>query len=201
VREERHIGVIPSPVRQAAGKRGDRGSGSDARTAYRSGLVRLYLVRHAPAGDRQEWDGPDVERPISKKGRKVADAVADALAIEPITRVLSSPAVRCLQTVAPLAARLGLEVEPASEFAEGAPVRDARATLDLFASEGTTAVVCGHGDLIPELLEHLENEGTKVVGAGCTKGSVWQLEANGGHIVRAVYHGRPGDPQFALGPR
>jgi 8-oxo-dGTP diphosphatase len=165
------------------------------------GIVSLYLVRHAPAGDRHEWEGPDVERPLSKKGRKVADALADALASQPVTRVLSSPAVRCQQTIAPLATRLGLAVEVSSEFAEGAPLRDARATIDVFVAEGTTAVVCGHGDLIPELLEQLEHEGTSVLGAGCSKGSVWQLVADDGHIVRAVYHGRPDDPQFSLGCR
>jgi 8-oxo-dGTP diphosphatase len=163
--------------------------------------VSLYLVRHAPAGERHEWDGPDGERPLSKKGRKLAEAVADALGTQGVTRVLSSPAVRCLQTVGPLAARLGLEVEPEPALAEGAPTRGARALIEALASEGVTAVLCGHGDLIPDVVADLRRDGTAVVGAGCSKGSIWQLDTNGGRIVRAYYHGRPVDPQFAVGSR
>jgi broad specificity phosphatase PhoE len=160
--------------------------------------VNLYLVRHAHAGDRHDWNGPDVGRPLSKKGRQQAEALTGALAGEPIQRILSSPAVRCTQTAAPIAVRLGLTVEQLPALAEGAPLAPARALIDSLATDGRDTVICGHGDLIPELLHDLESEGTPVDGAACAKGSIWHLVAQNGRFVRAVYRGRP-DPAMTRG--
>jgi len=153
--------------------------------------VNVYLVRHAHAGDRSRWNGDDAERPLSARGRDQADAVAQALRGAPIVRVLSSPALRCQQTVGPLAHLLGLEVEIAREFEEAAPLRPARARLDKLARLDGDVVVCGHGDLIPELLDDLRRDGVDVDGAGCAKGSVWQVSAEDGRYRRAVYHRHP----------
>jgi broad specificity phosphatase PhoE len=72
-----------------------------------------YLVRHAHAGDKRAWTGPDRLRPLSAPGRREAHGVLVQLRDYPITRILSRPAVRCLQTVEPLARRRGLPVEAA----------------------------------------------------------------------------------------
>src|SRR5688500_5133995 len=101
-----------------------------ALTAFRSGRsaplpsasMPLYLVRHAKAGNRHHWTGDDVERPLSPKGQAQADGLAKALDGVPLTRVLSSPYVRCVQTVEPLAAAHGLEVEETPALAEGRPL-------------------------------------------------------------------------------
>jgi broad specificity phosphatase PhoE len=58
-----------------------------------------YLIRHAKAGDRGAWQGPDELRPLTKGGARQADGLAERLGGEPIARVISSPAVRCLDTV------------------------------------------------------------------------------------------------------
>jgi phosphohistidine phosphatase SixA len=160
--------------------------------------VNLYLVRHAHAGDRLGWDGPDAERPLSKKGRRQAEAIADVLGVHPIGRVLSSPAVRCLQTAGPIAARLGVEIEANPAFAEGAALPEARALVDQLASDGKDAILCGHGDLIPAVLHDLELEGVRLEGVGCAKGSIWHLVADGTCFVRGVYH-RAADPELAAG--
>jgi broad specificity phosphatase PhoE len=161
--------------------------------------VNLYLIRHANAGNRHEWDGPDATRPLSKKGRRQAEAVADALSSEPIERLLSSPAVRCLQTGAPLAARLHLEVEPTAALAEGAPLRGARKLLDALVEHAVPAALVAHGDVIPDLLHDLEHDGVTLIGAGCAKGSVWQLIVEHGKVVRGVYHGRPEVDELPIG--
>src|SRR5438874_1809614 len=69
------------------------------------------LLRHADAGDRQAWTGPDGRRVLSDLGRVQAQQLVARLGGLPIRRVLSSPAARCLQTVGPLARALGLKVE------------------------------------------------------------------------------------------
>ena len=80
-------------------------------------------MRHARAGDRGQWTGDDRVRPLDKKGRRQADALVAPLAGYPLTRLVSSPYVRCVETLAPLAARLKIPVEHADAIAEGPPPR------------------------------------------------------------------------------
>jgi phosphohistidine phosphatase SixA len=46
----------------------------------------VYLIRHACAGDKRHWTGPDVERPLDAAGIAQAEALADELAVLPIHR-------------------------------------------------------------------------------------------------------------------
>lgn len=74
-------------------------------------MTRLLLVRHA-VSVLPTTDGPDeYQRPLSGVGLRQAEALADVLLVESPTRVLSSPYLRSVQTVAPTAAALGLAVE------------------------------------------------------------------------------------------
>jgi 2,3-bisphosphoglycerate-dependent phosphoglycerate mutase len=66
----------------------------------------FYLVRHAHA----DWT-PDENRPLSHQGVRDACRVADLLQQRPIGAIYASPMRRARQTVAPLAARLGLPVQ------------------------------------------------------------------------------------------
>jgi 8-oxo-dGTP diphosphatase len=161
--------------------------------------VNLYLIRHAHAGSRARWDGHDAERPLSAKGRDEADDIAETLQDQPIARVLSSPALRCQQTVAGLANRLGLSVEVHDMVREGASVAAARALLDELLHDGKDAVVCGHGDLLPDLLDTLRRDGVAVDGQGCAKGSVWHLAARDGRVTQATYHRHPQPGSLRVG--
>lgn len=125
----------------------------------------ILLVRHGRAGKRGQSGGDDSMRPLDTKGRSQAAALPDLLAAYPVTRVLTSPYIRCVQTVDPLARRLGVEIEQRLELAEGTPPRPVR---DLLASlAGETAAVCTHGDIIAELIGP---------GREAKKGSVWVLD-------------------------
>jgi phosphohistidine phosphatase SixA len=117
--------------------------------------MSVILLRHASAGDRDEWHGDDRLRPLDKRGRKQAERLRDVLLAHDVKRVLSSPYVRCTQTVAPL----GLDIEPDDRLAEGAPPK---ATLELLADlDG--AVACTHGDVIEALLGRNLRKGGAVV--------------------------------------
>jgi len=70
------------------------------------GATTIYLVRHAHA----DWQD-DESRPLSKAGLKAAQVVGSLLAALPITAIYSSPARRAVETVAPLADRLGIRPE------------------------------------------------------------------------------------------
>jgi 8-oxo-dGTP diphosphatase len=151
-----------------------------------------YLIRHAKAGDRATWTGDDLSRPLSKAGHRQAKALVKELASRPIKRIVSSPAVRCVETVQPLADQRGLPVEGRDELLEGASLSGLLGLLDELRSTGS--VLCGHGDLIPAVVEHLEGQGM-VIGTdrGWKKSSVWTLEREAGSIVRATYTAPPSD--------
>jgi 8-oxo-dGTP diphosphatase len=147
----------------------------------------LYLVRHAKAGSRRDWDGPDEGRPLSKKGRRQAEGLVDLLADRPVTSILSSPYVRCVETVQPLADKLGLPVDHVPALAEGAPTAEAVGLLRRLA--GTTAVLCSHRDLIPRILDALvEADGLPLpADYPYPKASTWELEDRDGRWVGARY--------------
>jgi 8-oxo-dGTP diphosphatase len=104
----------------------------------------ILLIRHARAGDRDQWTGDDRHRPLDDKGRRQAKALVELLARYEIDRILSSPADRCIQTVEPLGAARDLVVEPREELfevhheAHGGPL--------VRSLDGNPAVSC-HGGL------------------------------------------------------
>jgi 8-oxo-dGTP diphosphatase len=141
--------------------------------------LAVFLVRHAKAGSRREWEGDDDLRPLSKKGRRQAEHLADDLADRGVARILSSPSVRCVQTVEPLAARLGLKVETADALGEGSDAPEVVALVRELAPERSAPVVlCTHGDVIPTLLDALARlDGLRLpADYPCAKGSTWRLE-------------------------
>jgi phosphohistidine phosphatase SixA len=83
-------------------------------------------------------------RPVDKRGRKQSDALVDALAGFAVDRIVSSPYLRCIQTVEPLADARGLDIE--LDEALGADRLD-DVPLVLERVQGENAVVCTHGEL------------------------------------------------------
>jgi 8-oxo-dGTP diphosphatase len=150
--------------------------------------MTLLVVRHGRAGSRRRWDGPDEERPLSGRGRKQAAAlVKQLLPFEP-KRILTSASVRCIETVEPLAAKLGLAVEVHDALAEDAPAADMVSLAHDLADGGTT-VLCSHGDVIGALLEGLSrDDGLALPEAQhLAKGSTWVLSGRDGRYLEARY--------------
>jgi 8-oxo-dGTP pyrophosphatase MutT (NUDIX family) len=121
----------------------------------------LLVNRHASAGHRRDWDGDDSKRPLDESGLRQAAGLVDQLAPFAIDRIVSSPFVRCVQTVDPLAAARGLEVEVTDDLAEGADPRRVRALLPRLAGKATA--LCGHGPEIHPLFGKTKKGATIVV--------------------------------------
>ncbi len=143
--------------------------------------MTLYVARHAHAGRRAAWTDDDQFRPLSEKGRRQADGIAAALrpSVVAPTRILSSPATRCVQTVEPLASALETTVTVDDRLREGVGRSEVAALLDdlaAAAAEGT--VVCSsHGDVIPQLLRTLVDRGMRPDRSLLwQKASVWAIE-------------------------
>lgn len=149
--------------------------------------MSAYLVRHAKAGRRSEWDGPDRLRPISDAGRRQADGLVELLAGCRVRRIVSSPYARCVETVQPLADRLGLTVEEDDALAEGANVDDAIALVAAVAS--VDGVLCSHGDVIPAVLDELARVDGLYLAHDIpfAKGSTWVLDGPARPFVSARY--------------
>jgi 8-oxo-dGTP diphosphatase len=146
----------------------------------------LLLVRHAHAGDKATWQGQDALRPLSSTGHAEAMGLVVRLRNCLVGRILSSPALRCLQTIEPLARERGLPVESSDALDRNA---DAGELLDLVRGplpRGT--VLCTHGESLSRLLPTLVAGGLSISAPlQWPKGCTWVLERENGRIASARY--------------
>jgi 8-oxo-dGTP diphosphatase len=145
----------------------------------------LLVVRHADAGDKTTWEGPDRLRPLSSRGQLQAEGLVVRLEDYPVDRILCSPTLRCCQTVEPLAhdRLLRIETVPALGVDAG-PVQ----LLDLFWDlELRNSALCTHGEGIGLLLTRLLADALVAEDPlDWPKGSTWLLE----RIDRGQVRGR-----------
>jgi 8-oxo-dGTP diphosphatase len=136
--------------------------------------MKLYVVRHVKAGDRSRWEGSDHERPISKSGRRQAEALAQRLAGENVSALISSPSLRCTQSLEPLGELAGLKVEEDDRLAEGSSIEESMAVA---RDAPDRAVLCSHGDVIPDLIAALVRRGMELTNEpDWRKATLWTLE-------------------------
>jgi 8-oxo-dGTP pyrophosphatase MutT (NUDIX family)/phosphohistidine phosphatase SixA len=165
----------------------------------------VLLVRHAKAGSRSAWTGADAARPLSKAGHRQATALRELLPLYGVTSVYAAPRVRCAQTVAGVAARLGVAIstEPAcgDEGQAADPAGAARRLAELSRGPGVVAL-CGQGGAIPALVADLAAAGgVKLIDPADSpsekvpskKGSVWVLSfaRDTGRLLAADYLASP----------
>jgi phosphohistidine phosphatase SixA len=144
----------------------------------------LLVVRHADAGDKRSWKGPDGLRPLSPHGRRQAEGLVIRLQDYPVERILSSPTLRCQQTVQPLARDRFLQIEPLAALGVDAGPDQVRAVFR--DRELRNAVLCTHGETIGRLLAELvAAEGLVVQDPlDWPKGSTWLLQRTDRRQVR-----------------
>ena len=155
--------------------------------------MTLFVLRHARAGRRSAWKGPDEQRPLTEVGRRQADGVVALLDGRGVSRIVSSPYVRCIQSVEPLAVQLGLPVDVADALAEGTALDPVLRLVEKVVDQDV--VLCTHGDILRLILDHVRSEGVKVRRRNgvpsMEKGSVWELDTKRGRVVKATYHKPP----------
>lgn len=164
----------------------------------------IELVRHAKAQSRNNWWGKsDRQRPLTNAGSAQAKNLATELSSAAITRIVTSPFTRCVQTVEPLAARLDLPIEYADALGEapGVPVLDggdtwvssawlggrALALLDQLIADGPGHVVlCSHGDVVPSVMAALSGrDGLELRDVHLKKGARFHLTFKGSKCIAA----------------
>jgi phosphohistidine phosphatase SixA len=149
--------------------------------------MQVMLVRHARAVSKREWDGPDLLRPLDDLGERQAMGLVDTLADTAIGRLVSSPALRCVQTLEPLASHAGTSIETDELLA---PDGDARTVLERLRDGLADAVLCTHGEVMRPLLRHVRRRHVPIIGdpggrgSLLVKGVLWRLDiADDGSIT------------------
>jgi 8-oxo-dGTP diphosphatase len=122
----------------------------------------VIVLRHGHALSRADWSGPDVDRPLRPSGRRQAARVVTMACGQDIRRVLSSPATRCVQTIAKLliAADASAELLPGlAEEATAAQYAHAARTVAGLLSGDCNALVCSHRPVLPGLFAAIAEAG------------------------------------------
>jgi 8-oxo-(d)GTP phosphatase len=123
--------------------------------------VPVILLRHAKAVGKSSWKRADDRRPLDDAGRADAKALAELLAcFGPRARLITSPAVRCVETLRPFAELSGAELreEPSlyihtqSSRTDPADSPSSMAALVAQAvAAGEPTIFCAHRENIPVL--------------------------------------------------
>lgn len=149
----------------------------------------VLIVRHATAGRKARYRGDDRLRPLDKKGRAQAQALVPQLLAFGATDIYAADRSRCIQTVEPLAEKVGLNIAVESTLTEEAYAADPEAahkrTLEI-AALGGTPVISTQGRVIPYLIDWwCKRDGVKPDKSRNRKGSTWVLSLKDGQLIAA----------------
>jgi 8-oxo-dGTP diphosphatase len=151
----------------------------------------VLVVRHGRAGSKKHWKADDLLRPLDPTGLLSSERLTGVAACYQPCRILSAEPVRCLQTVQPAAARLGVPVEVEPMLGKSAAGTSSHAAVRVvrgLVAEGQPAMVCSQGEVIPDLIRGLAEGGeVRLGGLNARKGSVWALSFADGRLVDADY--------------
>jgi 8-oxo-dGTP diphosphatase len=125
------------------------------------GVLRTFPVialRHGKALSRSDWDGADAARPLTDRGRKQAKSIVGPLRAFGARKIVTSDAVRCVETVMPLARALGRKPKKTDKISQDAwedHTADIRSVVGNRVRAGKPAVLCSHGPVLPGLLSEI----------------------------------------------
>jgi phosphohistidine phosphatase SixA/8-oxo-dGTP pyrophosphatase MutT (NUDIX family) len=121
----------------------------------------LVLLRHGKAVPHEDWDGADATRPLQRRGQQQSERVAPALQAFGPKKLITSDAVRCVDTVRPLAALVGKKVKKTAAISQDAYEQGedhVRAVVLKRLEKRVSAVLCSHGPVLPEIVRQVARE-------------------------------------------
>lgn len=147
----------------------------------------LILLRHGKALAREEWEGDDGDRPLAQLGQQQSKRMHALYHPFGVTEIHTSDAVRCYETVAPIARTMSLNLVYWTELSEYAFEKDKKAAInvvnDIIESEAR-AIVCGHNPVIPGIVaKFIGKKNFKELDHGLLPGEAWILHHKDGEIV------------------
>ena len=127
---------------------------------FEPSMNRLFLLRHA----HRDVQDPADDNGLSTTGRKRAEDLAvwfETLKPAFSGVIWSSPKIRCIETLGPLAQRLSTKIEISPSLTEKQPFEDEKSFFDRVylwcatLSPGQDSIWCSHGDWLPVALHRL----------------------------------------------
>jgi 8-oxo-dGTP diphosphatase len=118
----------------------------------------IIALRHAKAVSRSDWHEADAARPLTDKGLLQAKAITAPLRAFGVRRIVTSDAVRCTQTVAPLERKLGRPARVTAKLSQDAweaDAADVRSVVGRRVRSRKATVLCSHGPVLPDILTEL----------------------------------------------
>jgi 8-oxo-(d)GTP phosphatase len=166
---------------------------------FSGGPVRtgtVLLVRHASAGNRDDWKGDDRVRPLDETGRDQAQELVRLLSRFEVQRIVSADNLRCVETLKPLGDSIGLEVKEEPLLSDqGFPGNEEHAleVVRALGDHGEAVAVCSQREVIPEVVRRLaDSDGVAVSEPDkYKKASVWALSFDGRRLAGAEYFPPP----------
>ncbi|CAM2908633.1 NUDIX hydrolase [Cutibacterium acnes] len=157
----------------------------------------IILVRHGKAVSRKEWNsrkrhGKDATRPLERRGRRQAKALADLLSAFGVARLASSSSTRCMQTLQPYADTIGAQITGldalSEEIHEADPHKTASAMRKIIgralANPNQPIAICGHRPVLPTMRDALGGANRPMSTAECL---IVHLDETG-RTIRQEWH-------------
>lgn len=153
--------------------------------------MRIIVVRHGQAEPKKGWVGADADRPLVARGRRQADRLSKVIGADRPSRVISSPALRCVQTVRPLADERSLDVELSERLSTDsghAAVELCRQLLSSGAAD-STVVLCTHREVLVEMLPQMSRQSSRKLAhrPPGAKGGAWILWFRAHKLAKVDY--------------
>jgi len=147
----------------------------------------LVLLRHAKAVRREDWDGDDGDRPLDVVGQRQAKRFLPLYLPYALKEIHTSDAMRCLETVQPIARSLQIKTFASKDLSEYGYAIDKELSLiyvqELFESN-VAALICSHNPVIPKLVKKiLGKKNFKQLDGKLSPGEAWILHHRDGEIV------------------
>ena len=118
----------------------------------------FILLRHAKAVTRDEWQGEDDDRPLDSYGQDQAKRLLAMYQVFNLEQIHSSDAVRCYDTVIPIAKGLNIRLEVTGKLSEDTYKKDKEKAFD-YAKElmksNESVLLCSHNPILPKMLNKL----------------------------------------------
>ncbi|MGA9100916.1 NUDIX hydrolase [Aeromicrobium sp.] len=113
----------------------------------------LIVLRHAKAESRDSWDGDDVDRPLTKVGVARAAELSPLLSAYGVRRIISSPALRCTQTVEPYANGMSTFLEIDDRLSEDTRFSQVNRSVSAMLDHKKPVTLCTHRPTLPWILD------------------------------------------------
>ena len=121
----------------------------------RARTFALVVLRHGKAMPHEQWDGPDHTRPLLHAGLTQSSSIAGGIAAFGPEVLVTSPAARCVATIAPLTESTERAVVHARSISQDAYTGDGdrvRRQVEKRLARRMTTVLCSHGPVIPQII-------------------------------------------------